>query len=59
MNPEKPTTRLEASAPDASAHLSEEEKTALEKSEEAQHATGKQRENLTETAKDKNDQSSG
>ena len=47
MTHKQPRTRTEAAAPEATKHLSEPQKEALDTEAEATYATGKQRERLT------------
>lgn len=47
MSEEKPTTRTEASQPDATKHLDADQKQALDLHADAEHIDGKPREKLT------------
>ena len=51
MKTKSPKTRTAAAAPGATAHLTTSEQRAIELGGEAEHATGKQRERLTQAAK--------
>lgn len=51
MKKPKPTSRTEASAPDATKHLREGQKQALDDQAEAEHTDGPEREKLTEKMK--------
>lgn len=47
MNKNNPKTRTEASAPEATSHLSEKQKMSLDLQADAEHAGGVEREKLT------------
>lgn len=47
MSNTKPKTRTEASAPEATSHLSENQKRSLDLQADAEHAGGPEREKLT------------
>lgn len=55
MKKPKPTTRSEASAPEATKHLDEGQKQALDHQADAEHTDGPEREKLTEKIKQEGD----